>query len=48
MKVISVVGARPEFIQAAPLSHALCRQHRALYGDGWTSEAILTILEANL
>jgi hypothetical protein len=47
MKVISAVVARPEFIQAAILSRALCRQHRVLYSDGRTSEAILTILEAD-
>jgi len=28
MKIVSVVGARPEFIQAAPVSRALRRQHR--------------------
>ena len=27
MKIVSVVGARPEFIQAAPVSRALRRQH---------------------
>ncbi len=28
MKVLSVVGARPEFIQASPVSHALRQRHR--------------------
>jgi len=28
MKIVSVVGARPEFIQAAPVSFALRREHR--------------------
>jgi UDP-GlcNAc3NAcA epimerase len=30
MKIISVVGARPEFIQAAPVSRALRRQHQEI------------------
>lgn len=30
MKIISVVGARPEFIQATPVSRALRRMHREL------------------
>lgn len=30
MKIISVVGARPEFIQAAPVSRALRKYHREL------------------
>ena len=28
MKVLSVVGARPEFIQSAPVSHALREYHQ--------------------
>lgn len=30
MKIVSIVGARPEFIQAAPVSRALRRQHREI------------------
>ncbi len=30
MKMLSLVGARPEFIQAAPVSRALRRQHREI------------------
>jgi len=30
MKIISVVGARPEFIQAAPVSHALRKKHHEI------------------
>jgi UDP-N-acetylglucosamine 2-epimerase len=30
MKFISVVGARPEFIQAAPVSHALRKEHQEI------------------
>ena len=30
MKIVSIVGARPEFIQAAPVSQALRRQHREI------------------
>src|SRR5258706_1254118 len=30
MKIVSVVGARPEFIQAAPVSHALRKTHQEI------------------
>ena len=30
MKIISIVGARPEFIQAMPVSHALRAQHKEI------------------
>jgi UDP-N-acetylglucosamine 2-epimerase len=30
MKIISIVGARPEFIQASPVSHALRRHHHEI------------------
>jgi UDP-GlcNAc3NAcA epimerase len=30
MKILSVVGARPEFIQAAPVSRALCANHKEI------------------
>jgi UDP-N-acetylglucosamine 2-epimerase len=30
MKIVSIVGARPEFIQAAPVSRALRRQHQEI------------------
>ncbi len=30
MKIVSIVGARPEFIQAAPVSRALRRQHHEI------------------
>jgi UDP-GlcNAc3NAcA epimerase len=30
MKIVSVVGARPEFIQATPVSHALREHHREI------------------
>ena len=30
MKIVSIVGARPEFIQAAPVSHALRTKHKEI------------------
>jgi UDP-GlcNAc3NAcA epimerase len=27
MKIVSVVGARPQFIKAAPVSWELCKEH---------------------
>jgi UDP-N-acetylglucosamine 2-epimerase len=27
MKIMTIVGARPEFIQTAPVSHAIRRRH---------------------
>ena len=30
MKFVSVVGARPEFVQAAPVSRALRQQHEEI------------------
>ena len=30
MKFVSVVGARPEFVQTAPVSRALRRQHQEI------------------
>lgn len=30
MKIVSIVGARPEFIQAVPVSRALCKNHQEI------------------
>jgi len=34
LKLVSIVGARPQFIKAAPVSRALRRQHEVLVHTG--------------
>jgi len=52
MKIVTIIGARPQFIKAAAVSRAIAVQnftppkaHPPLYGDGQAAEKIVHVIQ---